>query len=75
MITLDPPRWTGGPMICKTMNLPAHPDKAAMVRFLESICMLGNLETFSVCPHCNHLHHHCRPPSSGSSGDMLHKRR
>lgn len=41
-ITLDPPRWPGGPAFCPACNRMAFPDQAALHAYRKTIGMDGH---------------------------------
>lgn len=65
----DPPRWPGGPKICKAENLPAFQTVKEMAAFHDSLPGVKTL-TVKLCPVCDCYHAYTKPrsPSGDSSG-------
>lgn len=56
LITLDPARWHGGPLICPIENRPALPTLSDLNKFLEQSCPSVHVEHKGKCGHCGYWH-------------------
>lgn len=67
---MEPPRWKGGPPMCKRENLPALPSQAELDAFLKKNGPSCKVKKTFRCAACGHWHAIivAPDPSGGSSG-------
>ncbi len=70
IVTLDPPRWKGGPEICPVANLPAFNFPKQLDDFLKDNAPSAKVVKKWQCDHCKCWHAYTLAPdvSGGSSG-------
>lgn len=68
-VTLEPPRWPNGPMICPVENLPAFEDKAELAKFRNAHA--GSSIKEWQCTACGMWHYKAKVPcpAGGSNGN------